>query len=167
MPSRRTVLGALGTAVALPLAGCMSSPQRVDGYVQKKVVTGVTEDGTYREETDIIKVSTSFDPNGEGPSLNHLNEEWAGRFPVPLMPVVSDALHEEFTDLFDRIRYVVGVTSPEWAEQGESLGSYNVATTRENFNRVQVDNHVTASSDGTSLTIYSVSGLWEFSQNES
>jgi hypothetical protein len=42
----------------------------------------------------------------------------------------------------------------------------NVATTRTNFNRVQVHSRVTASSDGTYLTIHSVDWVWEFTPNE-
>jgi len=162
MPSRRTFLGAVGTSATLSVAGCLNAPKRVDAYIQKKVVTGVIEAGTRSEWVDIINVDASYDPNGEAPGLVHLHEDWADRFPAPRMPVVSDALHEEFTERFDTVRYVVGAVSPRWAEEGESLGAFNVATTRSNFNRVQVHNRVTASSDGTSLTIHSVDGLWNF-----
>jgi len=82
------------------------------------------------------------------------------------MPVVSDAVHRQLTGRFDMVRYVVGTTSPAWAENGESLGSFNMATTRANFNRVQVHDRVTASSDGSYLTIHSVDGIWEFTPDE-
>jgi hypothetical protein len=148
------------------LAGCTNSEERVDAYIQFKSITGVIEEGTRREEISIINVDASYDPNGEPPGLVHLNDDWADRFPVPRMPVVSDTVHRELTERFDIVRYVIGATSPEWAENGESLGSFNVATTRANFNRVQVHNRVTVSSDGTYLTIHSVDGIWEFTPNE-
>jgi hypothetical protein len=166
MPSRRTYLGAIGTGAVVSLAGCLNADERVDAYIQYKSITGVVEDGMHRENHRIVTVDTSYDPNGEPPDLVHLDDEWADRFPVPRMPVVSDGLHEQFTERFDTVRYVVGTTSPEWAEDGESLGSFNVATTRTNFNRVQVDTRVTASSDGSYLTIHSVDGVWEFTPNE-
>jgi hypothetical protein len=166
MPSRRTLLSAVGTGAVVSLAGCLNSKERVDAYIQFKSITGVIEEGTNREEISIIEVDASYEPNGEPPDLVQLNDEWAGRFPVPRTPVVSDALHRQLADRFDTVRYVVGTTSPEWAENGELLGSFNVATTRANFNRVQVHNRVTASSDGTSLTIHSVDGIWEFTPDE-
>jgi hypothetical protein len=166
MPSRRSLLGTVGTGAVVSLAGCLNSEERVDAYVQSKSITGVIEEEARREEVSIIDVNASYDPNDEPPSLVHLNDEWADRFPVPRMPVVSDALHRQLTERFDTVRYVIGTTSPEWAEQGESLASFNVATTRANFNRVQVHSRVTASSDGTYLTIHSVDGIWEFTPNE-
>lgn len=166
MPSRRSLLGTVGTGATVSLAGCLNSEERVDAYIQSKSITGVIEDGTRREEVSIIDVDASYNPNTEPPRLVHLDDEWAARFPVPRMPVVSDALHGQLTKRFDTVRYVVGTTSPEWAEDGESLGSFNVATTRANFNRVQVHSHVTASSDGTYLTIHSVDGVWEFTPEE-
>ena len=60
------------------------------------------------------------------------------------------------------MRYVVGVTSPGVADEGESVGSYNVSTTRETFDRVQVADRVRASSDGTYLTLHAVDGRWTF-----
>lgn len=166
MPSRRTVLGALGTGIALASTGCLNSPERVEAYVQFKSIAGVIEDPGTIEEVSIITVDASYEPNDAPPELVHLDEDWADRFPAPRMPVVSDALHDAFTERFDAVRYVVGTTSPEWAEDGESLGSFNVATTRANFNRVQVHNRVTASSDGTFLTIHSVDGLWNFDASD-
>lgn len=166
MPSRRSLLRTVGTGAVVSLAGCLNSRERVDAYIQSKSITGVIEDGTRREEVSIIDVDASYDPNDEPPDLVHLDDEWADRFPVPRMPFVSDALHSQLTERFDTVRYVVGTTSPEWAEEGESLGSFNVATTQRNFNRVQVHNRVTASSDGTELTIHSVDGIWEFTPSE-
>jgi hypothetical protein len=164
MPSRRTFLGAVGTSVPLTLAGCLNTTERVEGYVQFKLIDGLREEPGRTEEVSIVHVDASYE-NDEPPDLVYLDEEWADRFPTPRMPVVPDPLHDALTDQFDSVRYVVGTTSPGWAEGDESLGSFNVATTRENFNRVQVHSEVTASSDGTSLTIHSVDGLWDFDAN--
>jgi hypothetical protein len=166
MPSRRSLLGTVGTGAVASLAGCLTGDERVNAYIQSKSITGVIEEGTRREEVSIIDVDASYDPNGEPPRLVYLDDDWADRFPVPRTPVVSDALHRRLTERFDTVRYVLGTTSPGWAEQGESVGSFNVATTRANFNRVQVHSRVTASSDGTYLTIHSVDGVWEFTPNE-
>lgn len=165
MPSRRAFLRTVGTGVPLALAGCLNSPQRVEGYVQFKVIDGLTEEPGQTTEIPIINVDASYE-NGTPPDLVHLNEEWADQFPIPRMPTVSDSLHDTLTEQFDSVRYVIGTTSPEWAEDDASLGSFNVATTRENFNRVQVHSEVTASSDGTYLTIHSVDGLWNFDPND-
>lgn len=165
MPSRRSLFSTVGAGVLISLVGCLSSEEKVDAYIQSKSITGVIDGETRREEISIVDIRASYDPNGEPPRLANLDDNWADRFPVPRMPVVSDALHEELSERFDRVRYVVGTTSPEWDENGESLDSFNVATTRANFNRVQVHNRVTASSDGTYLTIHSVDGIWEFAQD--
>ncbi|QLK26262.1 hypothetical protein HYG81_01165 [Natrinema zhouii] len=165
MPSRRAFLSTVGTGVLLALAGCLSSPQRVKGYVQFKVIDGLIEEPGQTTEIPIINVDASYE-NATPPDLVHLNEEWADHFPIPRMPTVSDSLHDTLTEQFNSVRYVIGTTSPEWAEDDASLGSFNVATTRENFNRVQVHSEVTASSDGTYLTIHSVGGLWNFDPND-
>jgi hypothetical protein len=162
MPSRRTLLASIGAGIPLTLAGCLNSEDRVEAYIQFKIIDGVIEKNGRMEEVPIVNVSASYEPNEAPPRLVHLDEEWADRFPAPRMPVVSDALHEDLVDQFDSVRYVIGTTSPHWAGEGESVGSFNVSTTRGNFNRIQVHNKVTASSDGTYLTIHSVDGLWEF-----
>jgi len=165
MPSRRAFLSTVGTSVSLALAGCLSSPQRVEGYVQFKVIDGLREGSGHTTEIPIINVAASY-ANDTPPDLVYLDEQWADQFPIPRMPTVSDPLHRTLTERFDSVRYVVGTTSPGWAEDDESVGSFNVSTTRENFNRVQVHSKVTASSDGTYLTIHSVDGLWDFDSNE-
>lgn len=164
MPSRRAFLSTVGTSVSLGLAGCLNSPQRVEGYVQFKVIDGLIEKSGQTTEIPIINVDATYE-NDTPPDLVYLNEEWADLFPVPRMPTVSDSLHRTLTEQFDSVRYVVGTTSPGWAEDDERVGSFNVSTTRENFNRVQVHSKVTASSDGTYLTIHSVDGLWNFTSN--
>lgn len=165
MPSRRTFLGTVGLGLACGVAGCITGPRRVEGYIQFKSIAGVIERlGEYRE-VDIISVDASYEPSKTPPDVS-LSEEWADHFPAPQMPVVPISLDTALHEQFDDVRYVVGVTSPEWAEEDETVGSFNVATTRENFNRVQVHTRVTASSDGTYLTIHSVDGLWEFDLDE-
>jgi hypothetical protein len=161
MPSRRAFLSTAGTGVSLALAGCLNATQRVEGYVQFKLIDGLVEDSGRTTEVPIINVDASYE-NDTPPNLVHLDEEWADQFPIPRMPTVSDSLHDALTEQFDAVRYVVGTTSPEWAEDDESVGSFNVATTRQNFNRVQVHTKITASSDGTYLSIHSVDGLWDF-----
>ncbi|WP_311172295.1 hypothetical protein [Halobellus ordinarius] len=69
MPSRRTLLSAVSTGAVVSLAGCLNSEERVDAYIQFKSITGVIEDGADREETSIIDVDASYDPNGEPPGL--------------------------------------------------------------------------------------------------
>ncbi|WP_222912895.1 hypothetical protein [Natrinema sp. SYSU A 869] len=162
MISRRPFLGAIGAGIPFALAGCLNSVERVEAYIQFKIIDGIIEESNRTVPVSILNVDASYEPNNTPPDLVHLNEEWADRFPTPRTPVVSDSLHDELTEQFDSVRYVVGTTSPQWAEDGESVGSFNVSTTRENFNRVQVHTKVTASSDGTSLTIHSVDGLWDF-----
>ncbi|ACV12172.1 conserved hypothetical protein [Halorhabdus utahensis DSM 12940] len=164
MPSRRTLLASIGAGVPLAFAGCLLDDGRVEAYVQFKSIGGVTESDGRRENVDILSVDASYEPNVAPPDV-HLHDAWADRFPEPRMPVVSDDLHTDLTDQFDSVRYVVGTTSPEWGDD-EPVGSFNVATTRENFNRVQVHTAITASSDGTYLTIHSVDGLWEFGSTE-
>jgi hypothetical protein len=73
----------------------------------------------------------SSPPGAKPPELTHLDDKWANRFDTPHTPVVTDALHEDLTRVYDTIRYVVGVCSPAWAVEGESLGYYNISTTRE------------------------------------
>ena len=166
MPSRRAFLSTVGTSVSLGLAGCLNSPPRVEGYIQFKAIDGIIEGSGHTTEIPIITVDASYE-NDTPPDLVYLNKEWADQFPIPRMPTVSDSLHRMLTERFDSVRYVVGTTSPGWAEDDESVGSFNVSTTRENFNRVQVHSQVTASSDGTYLTIHSVDGQWNFDSNES
>ncbi|ELZ96943.1 hypothetical protein C440_04178 [Haloferax mucosum ATCC BAA-1512] len=165
MPSRRTVLGAVGVGLASGVAGCLSGSQRVSGYIQYKSIAGVIERSNRRREESIISVDASYEPSESPPDVS-LDDEWADYFPAPRMPVVPESLDADLRNEFDSVRYVVGVTSPEWADEGESVGSFNVATSRENFNRVQVHTEVTASSDGTYLTIHSVDGLWEFGSED-
>ena len=161
MPSRRALLHATSVAAAGLLAGCGALQRGVDGYVQLKSIAGrYTEDGTRYEES-LLRVGLSSPPGGS-PDVRRRSDEWADRFDDPAEPTVGEPLHADLRQAYEEVRYVVGVCSSEWSDDGESVGCYNVATTRENFNRVQVHDRVRASSDGTSLSIHSVDGTWEF-----
>jgi|AntRauTorcE11898_2_1112593.scaffolds.fasta_scaffold12288_3 hypothetical protein len=165
MIPRRTLLHGIATAGTLGLAGlagCSAFARGVEGYVQLKSIAGVTDrDGT-RSEESILRVQLSSPPGDGPPELVQYSDEWFERFENPREPLVSDDLHEDLRRAYDDVRYVVGVCSPKWADDDERIGCYNVATTRENYNRVQVHQAVRASSDGTSLTIHSVDDEWSF-----
>lgn len=166
MPSRRTLLRAVPGTVALAgAAGCSALEPGVDGYVQLKAINGVTSASGTRSEETLLRVQLSSPPGDGPPQVVHENEEWSDRFANPREPVVLDALHQDLQDAYDEMRYIVGVCSPEWADDDEEIGCYNVATTRGNFNRVQVHQAVRASSDGTSLTIHAVDGDWSFADD--
>lgn len=162
MPSRRSLIQTASVVAGGAFAGCTSLSPGVDGYVQLKSVQGRYSKNGQRSEESIIRVTLSS-PSGAGPpELTFLSDEWKDRFDTPHEPMVSDGLHADLSQAYDSVRYVVGVCSPEWANDEESEGCYNVATTRENFNRVQVHDRVRASSDGTYLSIHSVDGQWTF-----
>ncbi|WP_255151364.1 hypothetical protein [Halorarius halobius] len=161
MPSRRTLLWTVGTASLAATAGCSALDRGVPGYVQLKSIEGVrTDDGTRHGES-ILRVTLSSPPGGR-PELSHVNDEWVDRFETPHTPTVSDALAADLSAAFDEVRYVVGVCSPKWADDGEPIGCYNVNTTRKTFDRAQVHDRVRASSDGTYLTVHAVDGEWNF-----
>lgn len=162
MPSRRTLLLAAGTLAGGGIAGYAFFNRGVDGYVQLKSVQGRYERDGNRFEESIVRVTLSSPPGEAPPEVTFLHDEWRSRFETPREPVVSDSLHDDLRRRYDTLRYVVGVCSPDWADSEEPVGCYNVSTARENFNRVQVHDRVRASSDGTSLSIYSVDGDWTF-----
>jgi hypothetical protein len=162
MPSRRTLLRSATAAAGGLLAGCASLTRPVDGYVQLKSITGVTSDDGTRVEETVVRVTLSSPPGAGPPELSHVDRGWADRFETPREPVVSDGLHEDLNRSYDTVRYVVGVCSPAWSGDEEPVGCYNVATTRENFDAVQVHDRVSVSSDGTYLSIHSVEGTWAF-----
>lgn len=162
MVSRRTLLHAGSVAASGVLAGCSVPGLGVSGYVQLKSIGARAQRDGRQVERSILRVTLSSPPGAEPPELTYLHDEWADRFDTPREPVVSDAFHDELIQAYDTVRYVVGVCSPAWAGNRESVGCYNVSTTRANFNRVQVHNRVRASSDGTYLSIHSVDGTWTF-----
>lgn len=162
MPSRRSLIRTASAVAGGAFAGCTSLSRGVDGYVQLKSVQGRYSENGQQFEESIIRVTLSSPPGADSPELTFLSDEWKDRFDTPHEPAVSDALHSDLSQAYDSVRYVVGVCCPAWADDKESEGCYNVSTTRENFNRVQVHDRVRASSDGTSLTIHSVDGRWTF-----
>lgn len=164
MPSRRTVPRTVSALTFGSFAGCTQFFGGVDGYVQLKSIAGRYSGSRRQTEVSILRVTLSSPPGAEPPSVTYLHDDWEAEFDSPRTPVISDDLHGELQRAYETIRYVVGVCSPSWAKsEDESVGCYNVATTRKNFNRVQVHDHVEASSDGTFLTIHSVEGDWTFS----
>jgi len=163
MPSRRSILRAASAAAGGALAGCTALRRGVEGYVQLKSVAGQDSENGRQHEESVLRVALSSPPGAGEPEVTFRSEEWTDCFDAPHEPVVSDALHEKLSRAYDRVRYVVGVCSPAWADDGEPIGCYNVATSRENFNRVQVHDRVRVSSDGTSLSVHSVDGEWTFS----
>lgn len=161
MPSKRALLRAGGAVVGTVLAGC-ESLRGVEGYVQLKSIQGRgTRDGRQFEES-ILRVTLSSPPGEAPPELTFVEDAWVNRFETPRKPTVSESLHNDLDRKYDTVRYVVGVCTPAWADNDESEGCYNVATTRQNFNAVQVHERVRASSDGTYLTIHSMDRQWTF-----
>ncbi|WP_323674618.1 hypothetical protein [Halorubellus sp. PRR65] len=166
MPSRRTALRRVGVATAVGLAGCSVLDRGVDGYVQLKSIFGTPVDGEDRGNEHVLRVQLASSPGSEPPDLRQHDDRWTDRFDDPRRPVVSDDLHADLEREYDDLHYLVGVCSPAWADDDERIGCYNVRTTRENFNAVQVHQRVRASSDGTSLTIHSTDGQWAFDSDE-
>ena len=160
MPSRRDLLVTTGTVAGGALAGCTLFERGVPGYVQLKSVNGRDRSDGRRYEESILRVGLSSPPGEGPPEVRFARDEWASRFDDVQEPVVTDTLHTDLQRAYESIRYVVGVCSPEWADDNERSGCFNVATSRENFNRVQVHDRVRASSDGMSLSIHSVDGQW-------
>lgn len=162
MPSRRELLVATGTVASGALAGCTLLERGVPGYVQLKSIQGRYRTNGRQHEESVLRVTLSSPPGERPPEVAFLDGEWESRFEEQREPVVSNSLHADLQQSYETVRYVVGVCSREWADEGEESGCFNVATTRENFNRVQVHDRVRASSDGTFLTIHSVEGKWSF-----
>lgn len=162
MPSRRSVLATVSVASVGAFGGCSILSPGNEGYVQlKSIQATATVDGTSHTES-IVRVGLSSPPGEEEPELSRLDDRWVDRFETPRTPEVSESLARDFDREFDDVRYVVGVCCPAWADPEEDVGCFNVATTRETFNRAQVHDRVRASSDGTTLTIHSVDGEWNF-----
>jgi hypothetical protein len=123
---------------------------------------GVIEENGHQRWEPIVRVTLSSPPGADSPRLSYLADEWADRFDEPSEPVVPDDRRDDLRRDYSEIRYVVGVCSPSWDEREDAVGCYNVSTTRENFNAVQVHDRARASSDGTYLTIHSTDGTWSF-----
>jgi hypothetical protein len=166
VPSRRAALRSVGAATAVGLAGCSVLDRGADGYVQLKSITGVQVTEGERVDDSVLRVSLASPPGSAAPDVDSLAEDWTDAFETPARPVVTDETAAALDRAYDEVRYVVGVCCPEWADDGEHIGCYNVRTTRENFNAVQVHQRVRASSDGTYLTIHSTDGQWQFESTE-
>lgn len=166
MPSRRTLLRSAGVAAAGALAGCNALRPGAEGYVQLKSIEGRYEEDGVRKGDRVLDVELSSPPGEKPPELDGPTEEWERYFETPREPTVSGTLHDELRRSYEEVRYVVGVCTPKWAGDDEDVGCYNVATTRETFNRAQVHDRVRASSDGSSLTIHSVDGRWPFDSGD-
>lgn len=159
MPSRRTLLRTVSVAAGGAFAGCSSFEPGVDGYVQLKSIEAREGNNAFES---LLRVTLRSPPGSSQPELTHYHDEWVDRFDRPHEPVVSDALHDELTRVFDTVKYVIGICSPSWASSGESVGCHNDSTSLADFNSAQVHDHVSASINGTTLTIHSVDGSWTF-----
>jgi len=164
VPSRRALLRAAtgGAAGAVAgLAGCLG-PDRVSGYVQLKAVVGVVVEDGVRADRTVLRVSLGSPPGGAPPDVDFRMDRWADAFASPRRPVVGPELADRLRRAYEQVRYVVGVCSPAWADDGEPVGCVNADVAREAFDRVQVHDEVTASWDGSTLRIHDVDGTWTF-----
>ncbi|CAJ52218.1 hypothetical protein [Haloquadratum walsbyi] len=163
MPSRRSIIASLG---ALTLSGFGAwfwlTSESASGYVQEKSI-----EARYREENQlhsesIITVTLSNPPGSAPPQLSWLHDDWQNQFDSPTSPVVSEALDKQLHQAYEDIRYIVGVCTPAWGNEQQETGCHNAPTSREEFNRVQVHNRVSASYTDTGLSIHRVNGTWAF-----
>ncbi|WP_120246944.1 hypothetical protein [Halopiger aswanensis] len=161
MPSRRTALSLLGTAGIGAIAGCSSLGQQV-GYVQLKSIEVEYSEENKRHSKSLLRVSLSEPAGAEKPQVDWLDEEWSDHFETPHEPVVSESLDEAIQRAYDEVRYVIGVCSPS----GSDEGCRNADTSRDDFNRVQVHDRVTASYRDSHISIQDVDGKWEFEKLE-
>jgi len=168
VPTRRALLRAATagvTAGAAGLAGCLG-PDRVSGYVQLKAVVGVVFEDGVRADRTVLRVSLGSPPGEAPPDVDFQMDRWADAFADPRRPEVGPELADRLGRAYEEVRYVVGVCSPAWAEDGEAVGCINGNVTREEFDAAQVYDEVTASwDDGDStLTVHSVDGTWAFEE---
>jgi len=161
MPSRRTVVGSLG-AVALGGLGAWFWLTPATGYVQEKSIEARYRDGDQLHSESIITVTLGSPPGAGAPRLTWLHDDWQDQFDSPTTPVVSEPLHRKFQQAYESVRYVVGVCSPSWGEEEQAAGCHNASTSREDFNRVQVHDRVTASQTDAGISIHDVEGTWSF-----
>ena len=163
MPSRRTVIRSLGVA-ALGGLGAWLWLTPATGYVQEKSIEARYREGNQLHSESVITVTLSNPPGSDSPQVNWLHDDWQDRFESPATPVVSESLHTELQQVYEEIRYVVGVCSPAWGEIEQATGCYNASAGREDFNRVQVHDRVTASKTNAGLSIHNVEGKWSFDE---
>ena len=164
MPSRRTVIGSLGVA-ALGGLGAWLWFTPATGYVQEKSIEASYREGNQLHSESVITVTLSNFPGSDSPQIDWLHDDWQDRFESPSTPVVSESLHTDLQQTYEEIRYVVGVCSPSWGEDEATIGCYNGNAGREDFNRAQVHDRVTASRTNPGLSIHSVKGTWSFDES--
>lgn len=110
----------------------------------------------------VITVTLGSPPGSGPPQLNWLHDDWQDRFDSPTTPVVSDSLHHDLRRAYEDVRYVVGVCSPSWGDEGRAVGCHSASTSRAEFNRAQVHDRVTASHTDAGISIHGVEGTWSF-----
>lgn len=166
MLSRRGIIASIGGA-ALSGFGVWYwfTSESATGYVQEKSIEARYREDNQLHSESIITVTLSNPPGSGSPQLNWLHDDWQSQFDSPSSPVVSEDLHQELQQSYERIRYVVGVCSPTWGDEQQETGCHNAPTSREDFNQVQVHDRVTASRTDTGLSIESVNGMWSFSSS--
>ncbi len=120
------MLRGVGAATAVGLAGCSVLDRGVEGYVQLKSIFGIDADNEDGSDEYVVSVRLAGSPDSEPPELTQHDDRWVERFDDPRRPVVSDALHADLEREYDDLQYLVGVCSPAWADDGESIGCYNV-----------------------------------------
>jgi len=164
MPSRRTVIWSLGVA-ALGGLGAWLWLTPATGYVQEKSIEARYQEGNQLHSESVITVTLSNPPGSNSPQIDWLHDDWRDRFESPSTPVASKSLHNELQQVYEEVRYVIGVCSPSWGEEEETTGCYNASAGREDFNRVQVHDRVSASkTTNAGLSIHSVKGKWSFDE---
>lgn len=137
MPSRRRVLESAGIAVGVcSIAGCLSKLGLAKtGHLQLKAVSLEWEyDGqTYRDEPLDLK----FDRD-EQKIRGHYDPDFAGdAVRAPDDVTVEETVHDRLSARFD-VQYLIGVCGSDFARERE-YGCRNTWTSREDFNRVQLN----------------------------
>jgi hypothetical protein len=163
MPSRRTIIGSCG-ALALSGFGAWWWLTPATGYVQEKSIEARYREDNHLHSESILTVTLSNPPGSDSPQVNWLHDDWEGQFESPPTPEVSAALHQELQQVYEDVRYVVGVCSPSWGDEEQATGCYNASASREDFNRVQVHDRVTASQTDAGIAIHNVEGTWSFEE---
>jgi hypothetical protein len=135
------------------------------GYVQAKSIEARYEEGNQLHSESVITVTLSNPPGSDLPQVNWVHDDWESQFDSLTTPVVSEALHQRLQQTYEEVRYIVGVCSSSWADEKQGEGCYNARASREDFNRVQVHDRVTASRTNAGISIHSVEGKWPFEES--
>jgi hypothetical protein len=163
MPSRRTIIASLGGAASIGVGTRLwLTPRSATGYVQLKSIEARYRAGHQSHSKPIINVHPSGTSSSDTSRYHWVNDDWQGEFESPANPVVSEPLHQKLQQAYEEIQYHVGVCSPAWGDKEQKRGCHNGLATREEFNKVQLYDEVTASQAGTEITIHSVKGTWSF-----